>query len=694
MKFTADGTEYKYPDIDKFIRDIKGKYEIHKRFDYIRQCSISYLDVASSFDTETTSIIIKKTKTGFVYLWTFGINGVCIGGRTIEEFIELLNRVREALKLDFYKRLVIYINCLNFDFQFFRKYIKIDDIFIKEERKPLYVVSDGIEFRCSYQLSNDSVDTMGENLDHYEMKKLKGFSYTLCRNHLTELTESEWKYAFHDIKVIMCYIQELLESGETIAKIPYTNTGFVKRDIRSNVLSNDKVKRRIQTNRMSDEEYRMQRRALTGGYCYGSIFYQGVIMENILSMDINSSYPTVMLSELYPVGTGKKVNIETIDEIHKASETHILLFRICLHNVCIKGDFATSPISEEKCEICENAQIDNGKVMRAYRVCLVTTNITFDLIEKFYDFEMYQIGTVYQYDIGYLPKEYFELILEYYKKKTKLKNTAYKLEYLGGKKRLNAIFGLSIQEVIKKILGYTETGEWTERKQLEMEEEMTISKYNENRYRFNMYIWGVMVAEYARRNLFYAIYELGLDFVYCDTDCVKFCNSERHMQFFETYNKMITKKLEIACDYYGLDKERLRPETVDHIKKQLGVFELDAEYKQFKFLHSKCYAGIDYEGKLHCTVAGIKKEILEDYLSQYENPLQLFEDGLEVPKEKSGKLCHTYCDEELTFEVTDYQGHTETITSKSGVHLEPIAFQIGLSNEYQYILSLLKKGRG
>ena len=49
-----------------------------------------------------------------------------------------------------------------------------------------------------------------------------------------------------------------------------------------------------------------------------------------------------------------------------------------------------------------------------------------------------------------------------------------------------------------------------------------IKRYNESKSRFISYNWGCWVTAIARANLFEAILALGDDFVYSDTDSVKF----------------------------------------------------------------------------------------------------------------------------------------------------------------------------
>ena len=83
---------------------------------------ISYLNVASSFDIESTSFIDEDdNKVALMYAWTFNLNGKHIEGRTWSEFIEVCYKLSDRYGLNKEHRMIIYIHNLAFEFQFFRK---------------------------------------------------------------------------------------------------------------------------------------------------------------------------------------------------------------------------------------------------------------------------------------------------------------------------------------------------------------------------------------------------------------------------------------------------------------------------------------------------------------------------------------------------------------------------------------------
>ena len=167
------------------------------------------------------------------------------------------------------------------------------------------------------------------------------------------------------------------------------------------------------------------------------------------------------------------------------------------------------------------------------------------------------------------------------------------------------------------------------------------------------------VTAYNRRNLFMAIKELGEDYVYSDTDSVKFKNFEKHKQFFETYNKINEFKLKNAMNYHKLDYDLCRPKTIKGVTKVLGAWEFE----------------------------GISTRFMQKVFGNqiFEN----FKEGLYIPPENTGKQTHTYIDEEMDGVLTDYLGNKAEYHEKSGIHLSNAEYTLSLSEIYlQYLLGI------
>ena len=221
-----------------------------------------------------------------------------------------------------------------------------------------------------------------------------------------------------------------------------------------------------------------------------------------------------------------------------------------------------------------------------------------------------------------------------------------------------------------------------------------INDYNTSKNRFLFYPWGIFVTAYARRNLWSGILAIGDDYIYSDTDSIKFLNYEAHKDYIEHYNNYITFKLKEMCDYYNLPYTAISPKTNKGISKPLGVWDYEGKYKYFKTLGAKRY--MYYDDDLHITIAGLSKSQGVDYIkSQCESVkgmFNFFNTNMSIPASGTGKKTHTYIDDYKEYEITDYLGNTSLIKSESSIHLSECEFTLSLSQEYERFLSMFVDG--
>ena len=233
-----------------------------------------------------------------------------------------------------------------------------------------------------------------------------------------------------------------------------------------------------------------------------------------------------------------------------------------------------------------------------------------------------------------------------------------------------------------------------------------LENYNKSRTRFSFYAWGVWCTSYARHNLFDAIEALGMDYIYADTDSVKYLNAAAHEAFFDSYNQNIRNKLKAAMTYHGLPLDLPEPQNIKGKVCPIGVWDDDGIYLRFRTLGAKryMYESLDpimyevfdedgptgeevpsgyYEKVIHTTIAGANKKLSAKYLiSLPGDPFDNFADGLIIPADYSGRIVHTYNDDKDVFYVTDYLGNKCKIKTYGGVHLENSAYTLGLE-EYE-----------
>ena len=358
-----------------------------------RDKSIHYFNCACAFDIETTSFIdAHNEKCATMYEWTLGLNGLCMIGRTWQEFINVIGVIVDSMLLNKDRRLIIGVHNLGYEFQFMRHYFEWEKVFAVDLRKPVYALTtNGIEFRDTLILSGYKLETVGKNLHTYKVAKMVGdLDYKKIRNSETKLTEKEIGYCINDVKVVMAYIQECIDSEGSIAKIPLTKTGYIRRFVRNACFGNDIKEKNykrydymalMQNLTIESDEYRQLKRAFCGGFTHASPFYSGTVCENVMSMDLTSSYPTQLCLPKFPMSKGEKHVIESKQDFETSLKLYCCLFDIELENVESKFMY-DSYISRSRCIRCENPTISNGRVVSADRLLITVTEQDYNIIKK------------------------------------------------------------------------------------------------------------------------------------------------------------------------------------------------------------------------------------------------------------------------------------------------------------------------
>lgn len=665
---------------------------------------VSYYNLATSFDIETTSIYSNDEKVGFMYIWMYQIENICVYGRTWDEFREFMYSLKKAFALNSKRLLVTYVHNLSYEFQFMLFELNWVNVFAVDERKPIKAICDlGIEFRDSYILSGLSLEKTANNLTSTKLEKLVGnLDYTKIRHAKTPLTKHELDYCEYDVKIVVAYIREQINEYGDITKIPMTNTGRVRKYVRDKCYFTNKNHKKSNKGKfqryrkmmldltLTSDVYLALKQSFQGGYTHANHIYTNKLLKNVSSIDFTSSYPSVMLSEKFPMSRAKELDFDYNEMMnHRKKYNYIVLVE--LENVL--PNMYEHYISESKCIEIEKPIINNGRVASCARLKMWCTEIDIDIINQCYKYEYITIHECYGFFKNYLPKPIIESILQLYQDKTTLKGVKGKeAEYLKSKGMLNSIYGMSVTDVVQKMNTF-DGSEWI-KEEPNFDEE--IEKYNKNKKRFLYYPWGIFVTAYARRNLWLGIVNFGKDYVYSDTDSIKCLNYENHITFIEKYNELITKKIETVLEYYDLDKSLMKPKTIKGVEKPIGVWDFEGTYDYFKTLGAKRY--LVYEkGEFQLTVAGLSKSNGINYMKRVcNNDIQkvfdMFNDELYIPSNETGKHTHTYIDNTYEIEVIDYNGLPCHVKTNSGVHLSECEFTLSLSKQYAKFIEDFKNG--
>ena len=698
-----------------------------------------YWNIPCSFDIETTSFKSYGKKYATMYLWSLNINGSTLVGRTWQQFTKIIEEISTLLHTKS-TALIIYVHNLGYEFQFMRGWFKWENVFASKERRPIYArLTNGIEFRCSYILSNYALAYIGDKLLlRYPVQKDYGsFDYSLQRNGLTHLTNEEFWYNVHDVQVVTSFIQEKIENDGGISEIPLTLTGYVRKYVREFCFSKNKktrAKYKEGINCMvisSEQEYDMLQQAFAGGFTHCNAFYSGKVLYNLdVNDDEASEYPYELCAQKFPISRSILIGAVSEEELENAIKQGYC----CLFTVKFKGlepEFIYEHyISSSHCQVLsKDAVIDNGRVASASELQCTITEQDWDIIKRAYSWKNVEIHNLRVYHAGYLPKSFILAVLHLFSNKTKLKDLADQIvEYMVSKNMLNSTYGMAVTAIIRDIYIYSQTEGWKTEDANTAEQ---LESYNNNFNRFLFYAWGVWVTAYARHDLWDTIFELGPDYVYSDTDCAKGFNYEKHRAYFISANFKKIHKLKKMCAYYNIPFDFCAPKTKDGETKILGVWEHDPSYKTFKTDGAKRYIYELQNGELWFTVSGVNKKYGVPYLLHefagvdldlaklaynprfdqkeeskkamekirsdrmngvinYDQIFYEFGDGSYFPEQFTGKQTLTYIDETQVFRHTDYQGHTTTTLEYSCIYMEPQSYYMSKSADYIRFLAGIK----
>lgn len=652
----------------------------YEKFVYTETCRtrgrnpISYYNLIATFDIETTTIADCETPYGFMYIWQFCINDKVVMGRTWEEFSRFLYKLRKTLQLNSKKRLVIYVHYLPFEFQFMRNFITIENIFAKEKRKPLKIYGNGFEWRCSFALSNMSLAKFCENSElctYHKIDSEENFDYSIIRTPSTELSEIELNYCYNDVRGLSQCIETLLED-DNLATIPLTNTGYVRRHFKKEMSKNPKNRTNFLNSRLDLEQYDLLRKIFRGGNTHASRFYSNVILENVHSKDIQSSYPAVMMLDYFPISKFTRCTLETEESFYKYIEKYCVIMTVEFFNIRLKSDIPVPYIDIAHCEQYSRIVNDNGRVLSADYIVYSMTEIDFKIIKDTYNYDGFHVNKAFFSRRGKLPVEFKKTLMYWYQQKTELKGVeGMEYEYLKSKNRVNSGYGMMVSAIIHPEHIF-DGNEWS----IEIgDREEKLADFYDKHSGFLSYQWGIYVTAHARRRLQMFLDILKDDLVYTDTDSCKYLGD--YDKYFDKINKEIIEECE-NCEIpaFGLK---------DGKKYYLGVWDNEPDYLTFKTLGAKKYCSTIWDSKKECekfgiTVAGMSKSkgaITVAEKNPDKKPIENFNIG--ETYENVGRTVSYYNDYVQPFTINV---NGEEIVTASNIGVVETTYTLGVTNEY------------
>lgn len=643
--------------------------------------------VLCAFDTETTSVVDLKHKTSYVYAWSFDIYSNGTHYTLLERDIKKLPKLLELIQYVVLKKskqknvsVLVGVHNLPYDFTFISSLISITNLFAKSKRQPLMFDSGIFHFVDTLAISGMSLEKTANA--YTKTKKMAGdLDYTMARNTKTPLTRKEERYCFNDVKVVTEYLKYLLLTYGINGFFPTTKTSICRRALKDSFTAEYPNKDRA--NEVKDwlmddmfpetmKEYDCVIRYLfRGGYTHSNASKTGYVLKNLKSKDFESSYPSWIAYEKFPMSKPIKVKPDEYENIIKNGCLQwygVFIF----DNITSKTQHSIE--SKHKCVRVVNPIIDNGRIKQAESMTVMLTNLDWMIYKKFYEWGNVSCETLCMFpQSGKLPRYVINPLFNAYTEKTRLKNAG--LDYKDQKAIVNSFYGMMVTTIPSENITYTD--EWGSES---MDED---DRRNYARTTLLSPYWGIYTTAWARYHLLVDVfYKIGNDAVYGDTDSCKYLNPDNHEKVFEKFNRKMAKRRYKFCVENGFDMA---------LMGHLGELTEDGTIDKFKTLGAKRYLVLDDTGNLECTVAGLPKKAFNRYLHQnrvsdLKEVFDRFDFGLKIEKCKNA---HAYVND-VTDIITDFNGVSEEMHSGSACVIYPIDFEMKETDYTEFLAWLLK----
>ena len=677
-----------------------------------------------TIDIETTTISAGTPYNhtdkpfAFPYLYQIYIAGIVIFLRTDDHFRQFYIWLDDLL-YEKGRQIVVYDHNLSFEYQFFKSRVPInfDTVFALQSRRIGKFESErgGLEFRCSYLLSNMSLAKFTENYCGPEYRKDKELiDYEVLRFPWTTLDNDVYYYSGMDVITLYHAVKNIMERElDSVKSIPMTNTGYVRRVCRTACLGSNTKHYRTEEEKETYyifkryrqmflkcaptlEQYEMLRKAFRGGNTHANRFKAGQILENVGSFDFASSYPAALICyDGFPMGRLMDCtsSLKTPDDITRYAHRYWLCVTVVFRDLVLRDPYNILcpylPLAKGTREwvlddtgkrIPRYGFFDNGRILRQDGYFEITfLGCEWDIIRRQYKGEV-KVKKAFYTVKGELPKALRQTCYDWYKAKTELKNvTGFEYEYMKSKNRANSVFGMMVEQIIKNIISVDDTGNIEERRPTGEEAQEQIEAFLSPRNRkFLLYQWGVTITAICRVRHMEIIEMFGRDFVYGDTDSVKAEHPEKYFEVVADYNRRwvnYAKQCGVEISAYTRDGEE---QILGWLDYEQGHFA-----KQFVTLGAKKYCDVDQKGRLNITVAGVPKKLGAKMLGCIENfkPGFIFktsdQDDLEI--RQNWKKLLTYRDD--LNEVITIDGHE--LPLKSCIALERTMYELNITDEYE-----------
>lgn len=661
-------------------------------------------DIFWTFDIETTTIITDYTdrpiREGIIWSGQFFDGTDYIQVRSLMDVIKQIQLIADDNETPY--KTCIFVHNLAYEFQFIKDFFEWDNILCTKERNIISAETDKLCFRCSYFLSNMSLEKFlkAENVPEEYLKSK--MDYNIMRFPWTELTEDEKIYCRNDVIGLHYAIQNRInnELNQNINNLPLTSTGYVRKDCRKACAASKSNRYRFFKERPDEETFLMLQEAFRGGNTHANKDKANKVIPHVGQKDIQSSYPGVLLLYKYPTRFFdlKPYTQKEFDFYLNHSDDWALLIDITFKDLKLKKPLEPVPyISASKCYRLafnsdpDNVEIDNGRILSCAFCSMIITEQDYLIIRKQYDFDE-KIIRVKAAKKKPIMKPIRNMIMKYYTNKTTLKQdenspdydpeVAYR--YSKSKALLNGIYGMHVTNPCRPDYVFNNETKLIEPVKKSIEEMLDV--YYNSFSNFLSYQVGVWVPAYGRKLLHDGIDLLWnkedpdrSDLIYCDTDSLKYINPEAHEADIEALNQSIIKQCEDKNIYVDFKGKRY----------YMGIFTDEGIVEKFKTFGAKKYM-YGSDDKFKITISGVPKKLGHDCIvksvekGRLKSPFDIktgyvFHDIKNTSEYRDHTKLHTY----------EIEGHT--VTYASNIAMYPASYTLNFTHDYELLLSKYKE---
>lgn len=630
-----------------------------------RKKEVKYAPVFLCFDIETTHehITISDNEYDICYTWHWSLLSSDMVYQTPTSWKSFWNTVLSIAnenKENGYPKTICFVHNLGYEYEAIIRNLcgnTITSMFALDTHKPAYaVINDVLEFRCSWILTGKSLAACGKDVG---LPKLEMNYADIVKPGETLPPEKE-AYTYRDVEIMVAKIKQLEKmEGIPFTEFPLTNTGFLRNELRSEARKNRDWMKMFSKTRLTAETYNVCKNAFMGGYVHANYLHMGKVVTNADSFDFGSAYPFALACCKYPYGKLMKMtnpDLATALRIYKTGE-YLFIATVTLKGVRAKG--SNTFLSSAKCELSEDATLDNGRVFYAGMLKTTVTCLDLLIILQNYSIKEFRMDACYYCTAKYLPKFIIQKMMKRYEIKQTMKNVpGEELNYMHAKGRVNLYYGMFVQDPINDIIEQQGT-QWNINR-IDRSDESVITellnKFYTSKNSFLPYQIGIFVPAYTRYFLWSMVSKFDTNNLYCDTDSAKLINRDACMPYINEYNEKVKSMVHAM---------RIRND-VAYPCEDLGVFDWETKkeskkWAAFKTLGAKKYlVQLKESGKFEMTVSGLSKKAVQ-YIQTFDD----FTPGTKFMEGVSGRtISHPQTNEIPTYDngATWIEDTTYTLT--------------------------------